>query len=218
MESNVSAKVITVIPARAGSERFPGKNNALLGGKTLIARAIEIGLELDMGPVVVTSDDPYALGTARRMGATPLPRPPHLCERLTPSIDVWRHAVECTESVADLTVLLEPTCPLRLIDDVLSCIYYAELEGAACTVSQVRTPPEKYLVPDERGMVALSPVTATQAFPTPYMYRNGAAYAAQVGRLGDDPIIAKAVLVHRPLVSVDTPFDLELCKLFEKYI
>lgn len=209
----MSKTVLTVIPARGGSERFPGKNNALLWGKTLLARAIEVGLSLDMGPVVVSSDDPYSLGTARRMGATPLPRPAELSGRLTPSIEVWRHAIEASEVDADLTVLLEPTCPLRIIDDVLSCLYYAELEGAACTVSQVRTPPEKYLVPDERGMVSLSPVTATQAFPTSYLYRNGAAYAARPPHLWDDPLIAKAVLIHRPLVSVDTPFDLELCKL-----
>ena len=49
---------IAIIPARAGSKGLPGKNTALVEGKSLVQLAIESALSIpELTRVVVTSDD-----------------------------------------------------------------------------------------------------------------------------------------------------------------
>lgn len=63
-------KISIAIPARYGSTRFPGKPLAVIGGKTMLSRVVELargaGNDID---VFVTTDDDRIAGHAQEIGA-----------------------------------------------------------------------------------------------------------------------------------------------------
>lgn len=67
-------KTTIIIPARWGSTRFPGKPLAMLGGKTMLSRVIDIAkaaaAEFPGTDVHVTTDDERIAAHAREIGAS----------------------------------------------------------------------------------------------------------------------------------------------------
>ena len=120
--------VIAIIPARAGSKGLPGKNIKKLCGKPLIAWSIEAGLESQyIDEVMVTTDSEEIAGVAREFGASvPFMRPAELSSDTSTSVDVINHALNFYQSnlqkFFDYTVLLEPTSPLRVKEDIDNAI------------------------------------------------------------------------------------------------
>jgi len=62
-------RTVAVIPARAGSQGLPGKNLRQIGGRSLLERAIDFGLHLDLDDVVVSTDSEEYASVAARAGA-----------------------------------------------------------------------------------------------------------------------------------------------------
>ena len=59
-------RVIAVVTARAGSKRFPNKNNELINGHSLVEHSIIEALKSKtISSVVLTSDDKIALNSVR---------------------------------------------------------------------------------------------------------------------------------------------------------
>ncbi len=220
--------ILAVVPARGGSKSIPRKNLAVIGGKSLIAHTAAV---IQMLPwvdrAVLSTDDDEIANEGRRTGLlVPFMRPRELAHDTATSVDMWRHAWLASEQVFrtrfDVSVLMEPTSPLRRPDDVEATVI-ALLEGghaAAATVS--RTPghftPHKTLTIDDAGRIGFYLPTGTrhslrQTIP-PYYHRNGMCYAAQRETIVDKGMIlendCKAVIVTRPAVNIDDPLDLEL--------
>ena len=122
------AMVLGVVPARGGSKGVPGKNIRPVLGKPLIAYAIECGLESpSVDHLIVTTDSPQIASIAREYGAdVPFMRPAELSADTTPMLPVLLHAITEAEGhyneKVDAIVLLDPTGPLRAVDDVEQCI------------------------------------------------------------------------------------------------
>ncbi len=155
-------------------------------------------------------------------------RPAELASDEASSVDVWRHAwVECERLHGrryDLSVLLEPTSPLRRAEDVERTVA-ALLSGdysAAATVSP--TPghfsPFKALSTDDRGVIRpLMPedlrVRRRQDAPPSY-HVNGLCYAALRATVVEQGTIIEqkcmAVVIDRPVINIDDRFDLELAE------
>lgn len=58
-------KSICIIPARGGSKRFPGKNLALIGGKTLVRRSLDLAISTNIfDKILLTSDSDKILNEA----------------------------------------------------------------------------------------------------------------------------------------------------------
>lgn len=116
--------VLAVIPARGNSKGLPGKNLLPLAGKPLIAWSIEVALASKYVDFVLVSTDSEAIAkVSREAGANvPFLRPKNLASDTSPTIDALDHAINyCSENLGkefDLTVLLEPTSPLRDVNDV----------------------------------------------------------------------------------------------------
>lgn len=71
--------MLCIIPARAGSKRFPKKNLCSVEGKSRIARAISGALESDVfDDIIFSSDDPEALAIANDFPITCQERPARL--------------------------------------------------------------------------------------------------------------------------------------------
>ena len=120
-------RLLTLICARKGSKGIAGKNIRALAGKPLIAWTIDLAkLCPSVGRIVVSTDGEEIAEVARRHGAdVPFLRPAELARDDTLQIDAIRHAVLEVERQGahyDAILLLQPTAPLRRVEDVEGCI------------------------------------------------------------------------------------------------
>ncbi|MFN4186792.1 MAG: cytidylyltransferase domain-containing protein [Acinetobacter johnsonii] len=114
--------VTALIPARGGSKRLPRKNIKLLCGKPLITWTIDVAKESKyIDSVVVSTDDFEIKEVAEKFGASvPFLRPENLSNDTASSFDVVKHAIEFLNinKVNHLIVLLQPTSPLRTVEEL----------------------------------------------------------------------------------------------------
>lgn len=122
-------KYITVIPARGGSKRFPGKNIRLLAGHPLIAHSIEYSLSNEhISATYVSTDSPEIKAVSQNYGAVVLDRPEELAGDHVTTVAVLTHVVETLLKQGvdfDYIVLLQATNPLRpinLLNDAIETI------------------------------------------------------------------------------------------------
>lgn len=123
MKNDIKPKVLTLIPARKGSKRLPGKNIRNLHGKPLIAWTIEQACRCSLlDSVVVSTDCEEIAEIAKKYGAqVPFLRPQKLAADNSTSFSVVEHALQYFEQqhkIFDVVVLLEPTSPLRKMNDL----------------------------------------------------------------------------------------------------
>jgi len=71
-------KVLTVIPARLGSTRFPRKVLAKLGGKTMIEHCWRVAKAAKLGPVLIAVDSKEVAAEVKRFGGESVMTSPSL--------------------------------------------------------------------------------------------------------------------------------------------
>lgn len=114
--------------ARGGSKGVPGKNIRDLGGKPLIAHAIECALQSrSIDRVWVSTDDQDIAAVAKQYGAeVPFMRPAELAADDSAEWLSWRHAITQFEQITGqalaLFISVPTTSPLRSVQDVDACI------------------------------------------------------------------------------------------------
>lgn len=110
-------KYVTIIPARGGSKRFPGKNVYILDGKPLICHSIEYSLSCSLiSGTYVSTDSDEIMKISRAAGAKIIERPAELADDHATTASAMKHAVKCIidEGIDfDYVVLLQATNPLR---------------------------------------------------------------------------------------------------------
>jgi CMP-N,N'-diacetyllegionaminic acid synthase len=214
---------VALIPARGGSKGLVGKNLSTLGGVSLIGRAISAAaLVKEISEVVVSSDDDAILEEARLQGADVDRRAPDLARDDTPTLDVVRDYLERHPRIRTL-VLLQPTSPLRIADDIRSCLAALRRAPTAVTVCPVDHPPAWTFELGEGGQLKPilgwdSLVTRRQAAKPAYRL-NGAVYVAKAAslRAGGRLVDEHTVGVHMPLersIDIDVEYDLERARTF----
>ncbi|MBV5331743.1 acylneuraminate cytidylyltransferase family protein, partial [bacterium] len=179
---------MAIIPARGGSKGVPRKNLQLVGGKPLIAWTI---LAAQQSALVqdywVSTDDAEIAAVARDWGAAVFGRPAAIAGDRSPMIEVIAHALETAESVKGrpyaTVLLLQPTAPLRLAEDIDGALSALEKSAADSVISVYRVedahPARMYRLENEL-LVPLHPEppgSLRQDLPAVY-HRNGAIYAA----------------------------------------
>lgn len=116
--------MIALIPARGGSKGLPQKNIKLLAGKPLIVHTIDIALKSKfISEIIVSTDDKNIAEIARKAGALiPFLRPEELASDTAMAIDNYIYTVDRLnndrEAKIDEIIILQPTSPLRSIEDV----------------------------------------------------------------------------------------------------
>ena len=152
-----------MITARGGSKGLPRKNVLPLAGRPLIAWSIRAAQEAACRPrVVVSTDDDEIAKTALAHGAeVPFLRPAHLAQDDSPHIDVILHAVHWLEQQQGYrppwVLLLQPTSPLRLAQDIDQALALARAQGASSVVSVQEAPCHPYLTQTIDGQGRLRP-------------------------------------------------------------
>lgn len=120
-------KTLYLIPARGGSKGIPHKNIKLLNGKPLIQYSIEIARQLvEDYDICLSTDDVEIKNVAEKLGLkVPFLRPDYLASDTASSSDVIVHALDFYSQQGkeyDVVVLLQPTSPLRTVQNVKDCI------------------------------------------------------------------------------------------------
>jgi CMP-N,N'-diacetyllegionaminic acid synthase len=114
---------LAIIPARGGSKRLPDKNVKELAGLPLVVHSLRLaGLCPEIARTIVSTDSAEIAAVARSAGGdVPFLRPAELGNDETPTWPVVVHALEQLDADGaeyDLVLLLDPTSPARLPEDV----------------------------------------------------------------------------------------------------
>lgn len=232
-------RVLAVIPARGGSKGIKNKNIALLCGKPLIAYSIEAArMSRYVDEVLVTTDSMEIAECAKKHGAyVPFLRPSELASDTARTIDAvfhvvnWikDHAVKDTDSQDpfveskdyDILVLLQPTSPLRTVDQIDGALEWFEEheEQALASVSPVEQHPILMRTIKEDGTVQKllqgSSTIRRQEMPS-YYYVNGSIYINRMEEItaetsfNDNPLAY--VMPRENSVDIDEAKDLYLAE------
>lgn len=139
------AKVVALIPARAGSKGVPNKNVRLLGGHSLLAWSIAACLKSSsIDRVIVSTDSAEYAELAQKLGAeAPFLRPVAISGDRSTDYDFIVHALDwlaAEKGEPDYLVHIRPTTPLRdpqLIDDAVAAFIAAPNATALRSVHEM---------------------------------------------------------------------------------
>lgn len=183
-------RVLAIIPARGGSKGIPRKNIRDLVGKPLIAWSIEEAKKSTcIDRLILSSDDVEIIAVARQWGCdVPFVRPTEFAQDDTPGILPVLHAIETLAAQGeryDYVILLQPTSPLRRVEDIDGCLRQClEKSAPACvSVTEAEESPYWMFQINQKGgmtplMKTVKPILRRQDAPPVYRL-NGAVYVAQ---------------------------------------
>ena len=222
--------VLAIIPARGGSKGIPRKNIRMLGGKPLIAWSIEEAKKSKyIDRFILSSEDDEIIKVAEEWGCeAPFVRPPELAKDDTPGIEPVLHALNTLKEKYDYVVLLQPTSPLRSVEDIDGCIYTCISSNAQSCVSVTEVDQHPYLMYTIDTLGNLNSFLdkkkecyCRQDHPVVFIL-NGAVYVAQTGWLQQNRTflknITKAYLMPRERsLDIDNIIDLKVADYFIKH-
>jgi len=137
-------KVIAIIPARGGSKGIPKKNIKILSGEPLIAYTIKDALKSDkISRVIVSTDDDEVSKISREYGSEVIKRPKNLARDDSSVIEAIFHVINELQIKNDknsIIILLQPTSPLRTVEDINNSIdIYMNSEPCQSVISVFET-------------------------------------------------------------------------------
>lgn len=231
---SIGNTVMAVVPARGGSKGIPRKNLRLLNQKPLIAHTLEQAkASTRINRLVVSTDDDEITRFALSVGVdVPFSRPMDLASDQASQVDVLIHTMKYVEEIEqkkyDIVLLLQPTAPLRLVDDIdqsLDLLFQSKAD-TVISLFQVGNTHPYYMYTLEgnypqRLLQESETVHRRQDFPLVYV-RNGAIYATrwdivkEKHTLYGDAVVAYVMPQERS-INIDTEFDLFIAESLLKY-
>ena len=202
--------ILGIIPARGGSKGIPFKNIHLLNGKPLIEYTIEAAQESMLSDIILTTDD-YKI--VERFDNYTI-RPPELAQDDTPMLPVIQHALKEYGKSVDAVMILQPTSPLRTVEDINTAIALFNKGNSECLVSVCNGihPMKSYTMEDKPLMEQIPYDKHLHGCYT----RNGAIFITSKklldsGRLFDDrPLLY--VMPKTRSIDIDDYEDLEMAE------
>lgn len=218
-------RVLALVPARGGSKGIPDKNRVKLGGRPLLAWTIEAArASKTVDRVIVSTDDARLALLASGCGAeVPFLRPKALARDDTPTMPVVFHALAAHPD-AEYVVLLQPTSPLRLPEDIDACVDLCRRHAGHAVVSVTLADPSPHLMVRLDPEACLQPVldalpgaVRRQDLPPTHVL-NGAVYVAGRAWLNTHgrfvtPETRGFVMPRERSVDIDDELDLALAGL-----
>jgi len=134
-------KIMAFVPARGGSKGIPMKNLALLNGKPLIQYTIEAAQKSKfITDIFISSDNDEIINFCNSFDINvPYKRPAELATDTSPSNDAVLHCFKWLEeqniALPDITVLLQPSSPLRTVEDIDNAIEYFQNSRSESLIS-----------------------------------------------------------------------------------
>jgi CMP-N,N'-diacetyllegionaminic acid synthase len=116
----VKTVILGIIPARGGSKGIKNKNLIPLNGIPLIQYTIREALNSNLSDLILTTD---SVDIAKQyVPYKTILRPPELAQDETPMLPVIQHALGVYNKPVDAVMILQPTSPLRLAEDINKAI------------------------------------------------------------------------------------------------
>jgi N,N'-diacetyl-8-epilegionaminate cytidylyltransferase len=223
--------VVGFIFARGGSKGVPRKNIRLLGGRPLIAHAIEAGQASALiDRVIVSTDDDEIAEISRKFGAEiPFMRPADLAQDESPERLAWQHAIRAYGAMADhpeldVFVAIPTTSPLRTPEDVdatIRLLLDSDADIVITVTPSKRSPYYNMVTIDDDGCTDLvfqhgERIHQRHDFPATYDMTT-VAYAARPGYVIEkdyifDGVVRAVVVTPRSAVDIDTEMDLKFAE------
>lgn len=220
--------ILVVIPARGGSKGLPGKNIKDLCGKPLIAYSIDVARAITTDEnICVSTDDQKIIDTVEQYGLkVPFVRPAEYATDTATTNDVLLHAVDFYEKQGrhfDKLLLLQPTSPLRTVDEVKEAMgLYSEDIDMVVSVT-ISHAPAVLCNDNDFGFVELvynKNASGRQELPTFYEF-NGAIYVINIKALKEKGLgrfnrRVKYVMSKETSVDIDDIYDFMLIETIIK--
>jgi CMP-N,N'-diacetyllegionaminic acid synthase len=217
--------VLAIIPARGGSKGIARKNIRVVAGKPLIAWTIEEAIKSRfIDRVIVSSDDREIIEISRELGAdVPFVRPQEMAKDDTPTITPIVDLLNRLSDSYDYSVLLQPTSPLRTVQDIDECIQICFNENAKACVSvmEVDRHPYKMCTIQQDRMIqpffeSVDWNTRRQELPEIYV-TNGAVYVTKVEVLLNEKTFhphktASYIMSKECSFDIDDEVDIHICE------
>jgi len=205
-------RTMALIPARAGSERCPGKNKAPLDGKPLICWTIEAAqLSAAFDNIVVSTDDKDIAVIAMQRGCKVIERPPELAQSDTEMLPVVKHAYPAFHP--DLVMLLQPTSPFRTAEDIRNAFEVHASRNGDSVISVTEAP--KNDVFEIGHALRLHPARHSVVVPNGAIYLMTGEHLLNKGDWYSGITYAYQMPKERSL-DIDTKMDLEYARLLVK--
>jgi len=223
--------ILAVIPARGGSKGIAKKNLRQINGKSLIEHVATCIQSLKwIDAIILSSDCDEIRSHAQVLNIdTPFIRPKELSCDSAKSIDMWKHAWLEAEKYYnkkfDISILLEPTSPLRTPKDIKDAIELLLKEQPYTVATVSKTPghytPHKTLKVSNAGYIEPYlkdgiKYSIRQNIPN-YYHRNGICYATTRESLIEKNNLMQekciALIIDRPIVNIDEEIDLKLAEV-----
>lgn len=118
-----------IIPLREGSKGLPNKNITELDGEPLYLYAVDLALEANASRIIVTTNIDKVFQSKLDKQIEILSRPEKLCCDNSTMSQVLLHAIKKLE-VRGVVVLLQPTSPLRSLQDLRASLDLFERSGS----------------------------------------------------------------------------------------
>ena len=225
-------KILGLITARGGSKSIPKKNIVPLLGKPLITYAIETakGSKL-LTRYIVSTDNEEIARVCRAHGAeVPFMRPAELATDTATSMQVAQHALAWVENkvpdtLFDYVMILQPTSPLRTVEDIDEAIRIAVDHDADSVMSMYELTdfsPEKIKKVNQESLVIEPYFKAEgkesaqrQMLPRAYK-RNCAIYLTRAELIKQGDLFGTRsfayIMPEDRSLDINKPFDLELAE------
>jgi len=226
---------LSFVPARAGSKGIAGKNMAQLDNSPLIEYTFRILKELgDLSLPFISTDCPDVLSLASKFGFdTEYVRPASLAEDDSPIIDAILHGLEWLESkgasVPQAVLLLQPTSPLRTVEQVrqaLELFGESQLQSLA-SVHEMREHPYECAFGDSRNWEFLrkpaKQASRRQDYDERFYYIDGSIYLASVDFIKENKSLVQPGETYlfqtenRFNIDIDEPEDLVVAQALMKF-
>lgn len=225
-------KILGIITARGGSKRVRRKNIREIFGKPLLAWTIQQAKGSKyIDRLIVSTDDEETANIARKYsGEAPFLRPKEFATDEAKSIDVIIHAVNWSKECGDnyeIVILLQPTSPMRLTEDIDKAVELlcAKKAKAVVSVCAAEHPPcWTNTLPADGSMKAfIKPemIMSNRQEPEKYYRLNGAVYVAYIdyltaqnGFFGDETFAY--IMPGERSVDIDNEIDFKFAEYLMK--
>ena len=214
---------VALIPARGGSKGIIRKNIKPFLNKPLIYWSIKIALECEyFDRVIVSTEDPEIADIAKNFSAeVPYLRPVKFSKDETPGIEPVLDILENIPEITDL-LLLQPTSPLRRIEDIEKIFKLRKFHDSdsAVSITPAIKPLSLYVTLNNNNEI--SPLSKNydikprQQYSKNYIF-NGSLYLSKKDSIIKNkslitPKTVGYIMPERYSIDIDTQFDWEIAE------
>ena len=181
----MTEKILAIIPARSGSRGIPNKNIRNFCGRPLLYYPISIAKKSGIfDRIIVDTDSQEIAAIGKRFGAeVPYLRPKSLATDNAVVIDavlLLLKRLRADGYKPDIISLLQPTSPLREVEDILNCHKLLQKPGVDSVVTVCESHPRFYHLEKDGKLVLVNHETENiinrQQVPMGYMLNGCIVY------------------------------------------